>query len=657
MEVVLYWIDGFKRYWSSATKIFDFFITFMCFIPIICKIHLDSMLATAYSEAVDTIKNQCPYLVFDDRHVVDLSNAAGSNPWPESLLFTVYHSYKQLQNGQSTPFMGTERDRFCNFARLENSALKMSSAYSYFCNYSEADYMSIWIYFGLPSIQALRVLRFLKLTFSRRNVQDIAAAIVKAMRSLNLIMSLCLIFILLGSLMIYTLFSENGSVEYTEEQFKQWMQDGTISTERGGFGGFISIAWTFAILFQMMTLDRWKSIIGQVYYDHFIEGKEEDESTPKTSCDLFPPNLQWQWFKDGEWSNLMMYTLIFLLLFGWFWMGCLVFKNLITSVIVNNYLQYSNEIRWGENEANVERELKNIAEEIEEEVKRVELIPNTTDNVSTDSSVESYLTEDEDDIQLIDQLEKQSEFWRENWYKPWRYPSVQRLFPSLSNKIDKFTGRVAKVGDDNVAPLSPSSSDETRESFMKRFTGKDGGQNLKPGNEAENIQRLSTHVMDQKNLNINTPNANLLRRGSAISMANELQMNNVAGKLHQYRKQSTANFSDDYTSSDSESDIEENHNRRLSGQSSIFSMFSRKSERRSSKETPEYDTADFDLTQWELAVQIHMDKIKGYPKESLWPRDILFRYYQLQERLQENIQERKEILDLFMQCMVNDHDS
>ena len=97
MEVVLYWIDGFKRYWSSATKIFDFFITFMCFIPIICKIHLDSMLATAYSEAVDTIKNQCPYLVFDDRHVVDLSNAAGSNPWPESLLFTVYHSYKQVQ--------------------------------------------------------------------------------------------------------------------------------------------------------------------------------------------------------------------------------------------------------------------------------------------------------------------------------------------------------------------------------------------------------------------------------------------------------------------------------------------------------------------------------------------------------------------------------
>ena len=37
LEVVLYWIDGFKRYWSSGTKIFDFFITVMCFIPIICK--------------------------------------------------------------------------------------------------------------------------------------------------------------------------------------------------------------------------------------------------------------------------------------------------------------------------------------------------------------------------------------------------------------------------------------------------------------------------------------------------------------------------------------------------------------------------------------------------------------------------------------------
>ena len=86
-------------------------------------------------------------------------------------------------------------------------------------------------------------------------MQDIAAAIVKAMKALTIIMILFVVFIVLFGLMIYTLFrqvifkrtyhqvdsktesflkirkSENGSefgIEYTEEQFKEWMQDGTI---------------------------------------------------------------------------------------------------------------------------------------------------------------------------------------------------------------------------------------------------------------------------------------------------------------------------------------------------------------------------------------------------------------------------------------------
>ena len=105
--------------------------------------------------------------------------------------------------------------------------------------------------------------------------------------------------------------------------------------------------------------------------------------------------------------------------------------------------------------------------------------------------------------------------------------------------------------------------------------------------------------MDSNNLNVNTPNSALLRRGSAISMSNEINMNNLAGKLQQIRKKSTASiFSDgsDFTSSDSESDVEDN-TRRLSGKSSIYSMMSRKSQRRNSKDAQEYDTADFDLTQ------------------------------------------------------------
>ena len=163
MEVVLYWVDGFKRYWSSGTKIFDFFITVMCFIPIICKEHLKSTLSSypAYSQETENMK-ECPYVVFDG-NLVDISKAAGKSSL-EPLLFTIYHSYKQIINGKSTSFMGTERDRFCNFAEQHHD-LQQHYAYGYFCNISATQSGSILVYIGLPSIQALRVLRFLKLTF------------------------------------------------------------------------------------------------------------------------------------------------------------------------------------------------------------------------------------------------------------------------------------------------------------------------------------------------------------------------------------------------------------------------------------------------------------------------------------------------------------
>ena len=83
----------------------------------------------------------------------------------------------------------------------------------------------------------------------------------------------------------------------------------------------------------------------------------------------------------------------------------------------------SNEVRWGENEANVERELKNIADEIEEEVKRVELVPGTTMTMgmlSNESSDEGERDDDDLEETLIEQYEKQADFWRDNYFKPWR---------------------------------------------------------------------------------------------------------------------------------------------------------------------------------------------------------------------------------------------
>ena len=84
----------------------------------------------------------------------------------------------------------------------------------------------------------------------------------------------------------------------------------------------------------------------------------------------------------------------------------------------------SNEVRWGENEANVERELKNIADEIEEEVKRVELVPGTTMTLGMLPNEQSDDDESDDNYDLeetlIEQYEKQADFWRDNYFKPWR---------------------------------------------------------------------------------------------------------------------------------------------------------------------------------------------------------------------------------------------
>ena len=82
-----------------------------------------------------------------------------------------------------------------------------------------------------------------------------------------------------------------------------------------------------------------------------------------------------------------------------------------------------------------------------------------------------------------------------NFY--FRYPSVQRIFPNLSNKIDEFSGRAGKLKDAEEAQETLEwgneelTQDSTRETFMKRFTGQ-GPENLKPANEGDNLKRLST---------------------------------------------------------------------------------------------------------------------------------------------------------------------
>ena len=75
---------------------------------------------------------------------------------------------------------------------------------------------------------------------------------------------------------------------------------------------------------------------------------------------------------------------------------------------------------------------------------------------------------------------------------------MQRIFPNLSNKIDEFTGRLGKISEvdrDNGETAEwggeyTEEEQETRETFMKRFTGQEKQNNLNPAEE--NMKRLST---------------------------------------------------------------------------------------------------------------------------------------------------------------------
>ncbi|XP_070543381.1 cation channel sperm-associated protein 2-like [Ptychodera flava] len=49
---------------------------------------------------------------------------------------------------------------------------------------------------------------------------------------------------------------------------------------------------------------------------------------------------------------------------------------------------------------------------------------------------------------------------------------------------------------------------------------------------------------------------------------------------------------------------------------------------------------------WEKTVHGNLEVLARTPTETLWPRDTLFRYFQLMESLQENLQERQDLLDL-----------
>jgi len=60
---------------------------------------------------------------------------------------------------------------------------------------------------------------------------------------------------------------------------------------------------------------------------------------------------------------------------------------------------------------------------------------------------------------------------------------------------------------------------------------------------------------------------------------------------------------------------------------------------------------------WNNTVRMNLNNLANNNKETLWPRDTLFRYFQLMEALQDNLAERSQLQQLAVLAVSNLHDS
>ena len=60
---------------------------------------------------------------------------------------------------------------------------------------------------------------------------------------------------------------------------------------------------------------------------------------------------------------------------------------------------------------------------------------------------------------------------------------------------------------------------------------------------------------------------------------------------------------------------------------------------------------------WNEMVHENLKALAANPVQTLWPRDTLFKYYELLEQLQENVEEYEELQKLAVQCLLKLQDS
>ena len=180
---------------------------------------------------------------------------------------------------------------------------------------------STWIA-TLGFLRILRIIRLLKIVSRLEQARIILLAVSKAFSAMSFILLLLALFMWIFALMGQVIFVRYTGYDGRAEGIWLHYQK-----------AFSDIFWSFATLFQLMTLDHWLATL----YDILQVMTGAYEAT---------------------------ITIVFIL--AWVWIGSFVFKNIFAGIMVNNFQTIRNDLHWEKKEKEAKLEVDKFKKELTE---------------------------------------------------------------------------------------------------------------------------------------------------------------------------------------------------------------------------------------------------------------------------------------------------
>ena len=182
----------------------------------------------------------------------------------------------------------------------------------------------------LGFLRVLRITRLLKIVSRLEQARIILLSVSKAFSAMS--------FILLLLALLMWIFALGGQVLFV----RYTTFDGRASGVQLSYqSAFSDILWSFATLFQLMTLDHWLATLTDI----LIVMRSSYET---------------------------IITVVFIL--AWIWIGSFVFKNIFAGIMVNNFQTIRNDLHWEKKEREARLEVDKFKKEIAEGVVKADSI-------------------------------------------------------------------------------------------------------------------------------------------------------------------------------------------------------------------------------------------------------------------------------------------